>query len=301
MTYRILSAFAALLLLASCKETPPPIDYGPKTVDTAKLTITDTSFTAAPEAAQDRVVVIEEFTGVKCPPCPQGHVVLAAIEQKYPNRVAIVGIQPFGPPQSRPLDSNFDHIYTRHDNRSQKGTEIATTIFGGLSSIPIAGIDRSMSGSSRLADRSAWVSLVDNRITIPTSANVTVSSNYDATDGKAVIKVHIAYTQAVAKPQKLTVAIVEDSVIDGQEGAGTNGFEQNYVHMHVLRDILTAATGSSILGSYATKMPGLVYESTFNYRPEDFWNLDHCRVIAFVSNDDGDDKEVQQAAEAHLK
>lgn len=303
MNYRLLSACAALLLLAACKETPPPIDYGPLTNDTAKLTLSDTSFTAPVEAPQDRIVVIEEFTGVKCPPCPQGHIVLAAIEQKYPNRVAIVGIQPFGPPQARPLDSVYDGIYTRHDNRSQKGTDLATTIYGGLSSIPIAGIDRTISGSSRLIDRSAWVSLVDGRVVTPTEANMTVSSSYDAATGKVHIKVHVAYTQAVAKPQRLTVSIVEDSVIDGQEGdaSAPGSKNQNYVHMHVLRDILTSSTGSVILSSYATKMPGLVYEANFIYQPEDFWNLDHCRVVAYVANDDGDDKTVVQGAETHLK
>ncbi len=293
MTKYFLGAVAALALFAACKETPPPVDYGPKA--------SDTSFTAAVEAPQSRVVVIEEFTGVKCPPCPQGHVVLAAIEQKYPNRVAILGIQPFGPPQSRPMDTPFDQIYTRHDNRSQDGTDIANNIYGGLSNIPIAGIDRSPSNNNLLIDRTAWVSVVDSRIPLATSANVLVTSNYDASSRQAIIKVHVAYTQPVAKAQKLTLAIVEDSVIDGQEGAGTGGYDQDYVHMHVLRDIITSSTGNVILSQYATKQPGLVYERAFVYTVDASWNPDHCRLIAYVVNDEGSDKEVVQGAETHLK
>ena len=292
MTHRILSALGAALLLAACKETPPTIDYGVKAPDTA--------YTAPVEQPQDRIVVIEEFTGVKCPPCPQGHVVLAAIEAQYPNRVVIVGIQPFGPPQTKPLDLASDGVATRHDNRTEKGTDIANTIYGGLSSIPIAGIDRTVVGSSRLVDRNGWVTAVDARIGVPTPANVHISSSYDASSGKADIGVKVAYTSAVTNAQSLTVVIVEDSVIDGQEG-GPGGKNQDYVHMHVLRDILTASTGSVILSSHATKQPGLVYERNFSYLLNPDWNPEHCRIIAYVSNNESDNKEVVQGAEAHLK
>lgn len=293
MTHRLIAACATLLLFAACKETPPQINYGPQA--------SDTTFTAAPETPQSRIVVIEEFTGVSCPPCPQGHKVLAAIEQQYPNRVAFVGIQPFGVPQANPLDTPANQIYTRHDNRSKDGTDLANGIYGGLSNIPIAGIDRTSPAGNLLIGRTAWNSVVDNRTTVPTAANVSVTVSYDDNSRKAFVKVHVAYTQAIAKVQRLTVAITEDSVIDGQEGDGPNGYNQDYVHMHVLRDILTAPTGDLILNTYATKPAGLVYERTFVYNLNAGWNPEHCKFVAYVANDNGNDKEIIQGAESHLK
>ncbi|MBS1629423.1 MAG: Omp28-related outer membrane protein [Bacteroidetes bacterium] len=293
MTIRIIVASTLLLLLAACKETPPQINYGPKPHDT--------DFTATPESPQSRIVVIEEFTGVACPPCPQGHKVLAAIEQQYPNRVAFVGIQAYGVPQANPLDTPGNEIYTRHDNRTQDGTDLANGIFGGLSNIPIAGIDRTSPAGNLLIGRTAWNSVVDNRINVSTAANVSLTLNYDDNSRKAIIVVHVAYTQAIAKMQRLTLALTEDSVIDGQEGDGPNGYNQNYVHMHVLRDILTAPTGDLILSNYPSKQAGLVYERTFVYTLSADWNPEHCKVVAYVANDNGNDKEIIQGAEAHLK
>lgn len=297
MKYTVIPLICVLFLLGACKESGPAIDFGlsPKA--------TDTFFTAAVETAQSRVVVIEEFTGVSCPPCPQGHKVLKTIEQKYPNNVAILGIQAIGPPQTKPLDSTSSAhpgIGTRHDNRTDKGTQISTDVYGGLSSIPIAGINRAVSGGLLLNDRGNWVSLVDGRIPMAPQANVTVKSTYDAGSRQAVIKVHVAYTGSVTRTQNLTVALVENNVIDAQEGDGTGGYNKDYVHQHVLRDVLTAATGTAILNDKSVKVPGLVYERTFIYNVDAAWNADNCQLIAFVLND-GADKEVVQGARANLK
>lgn len=298
MKNAILLFACAALGLGSCQETAPVIDFGtgPKA--------TDTSYMAGVEGPQLRKVVMEEFTGVSCPPCPAGHKVLATIEQKYPTQVIIMGIQPIGPPQSRPLDSTSSThlgVGTRHDNRTQKGTDISVWL-GGISSIPIAGIDRTVgSSSSMLYDRGNWVSVVDNRVAVAPAANVTITKSYDAATRKATIKVHVAYTQSVAKNQLLSVAIIENDVIDAQEGDGPSGYNKDYSHQHVLRDVLTNAVGSPILADKATKLPGLVYERTFIYTVDAAWDADKCKVVAYVSNDAGADREVVQGAEADLK
>jgi hypothetical protein len=107
----------------------------------------------------------------------------------------------------------------------------------------------------------------------------------------------------VTGAQALTVALTEDDVIDAQEMPfGSHpGFKQDYPHPHLLRDVLTAATGNAILGNIATIAPGRIYERTFIYEVKAGWNPDKLHVIAFVSGNDGANKEVVQAAEAKLK
>ena len=39
-----------------------------------------------------RVILIEEFTGAKCPNCPAGTQALEAILDKYPDNVVVVGV-----------------------------------------------------------------------------------------------------------------------------------------------------------------------------------------------------------------
>jgi hypothetical protein len=45
----------------------------------------------APEAKH---VVIEEFTGVRCPNCPQGHQIISAIKAANPEKVVAVSFHP---------------------------------------------------------------------------------------------------------------------------------------------------------------------------------------------------------------
>jgi hypothetical protein len=288
-----LSLFACALLFAACKETGPAIDFGPK----AK----DTSFIAAPETPQQRTVVIEEFTGVTCTNCPAGHAIIKAIEDANPNRVAAVGIQAFNVKQAEPVKAADAGFPTLHDNRTQVGTELANEIYGSFSGIPVAGIDRISVSGNMLYDRASWSGTVTSRLGIAPAANVTISSIYNTSTKQAAITVHVAYTSAMAKRQKLTVALVENNIVDAQEGIGTNGYEQNYVHQHVLRDILTAPSGSAILTDKSTKQPGQVYERTFVYNVNPDWNPDYCRVVAYVSDDEGADLEIVQGAIKSLK
>jgi hypothetical protein len=291
MKNNLLPIVGAVLLFASCKETAPPIDFGPKA--------SDTSYTATPETPQQRMVVIEEFTGVTCPNCPAGHTVLKAIEDANAGRIVSIGIQAFGVNQAKPAEG--PEAVTRHDNRTQAGTDVGNNIFGGISAIPVAGIDRSLFNGGLLVDRNNWTGTVNNRLAMATPANVSITSTYNTSTRQAVIKVHVAYTSAVAKAQNLTVALTESNIVDAQEGVQPTGWDQDYVHKYVLRDILTAPTGSAILTNQSVKQPGQVYERIFVYDVNAAWNADTCEIVAFVSNNQGADKEIVQGAEAHLK
>ena len=74
-----------------------------------------------------------------------------------------------------------------------------------------------------------------------------------------------------------------------------------YRHEHVLRDMITTATGTPIMSTLAEKEAGRVYERTFTYTLAAAWVPENCRLIAFVTNNNGADKEVRQVTEIHLK
>jgi hypothetical protein len=284
----------SVFLFASCKETPPAVDLTPPAADT--------SFMAAVETPQDRVVLIEEFTGVTCPTCPPGHKVIDAMETANPGRLAVMGIQLFGNAQTQPYD--HDGKKTINDNRTLDGTDLGNGIYGTTSSIPVAAFDRFPQNGVIRPIRTQWVSYLPSRLAAATKANLSVTSSFDAGSKTATIKVHIAYTQDVARTQMLTLALVENDVVDAQElpTGDTAPVALNYVHQHVFRDAITAPTGSPILTNLNNKPAGLVYERTIKYTiPNTVLNPDNCRIIAFVSNSDGADIEVQQAAEIHLK
>lgn len=291
MRNNLLPIVGAVLLFASCKEAPPTIDFGPKAKDTAYM--------AAPETQLQRVVVMEEFTGTKCPQCPQGHVLIKTLEDANPGRIAAMSIQVFNFSQGNPVDEPT--IKTRHDNRTQTGTKIGDEVFGSISAMPTSGVDRTLVNGTMLLGRNDWTGAVTARLGLTPAANVAISSSYNASTRQAIITVHVAYTSAVAKGQNISVAIVENNIVDAQEGVGADGYEQDYVHQHVFRDALTPPTGAAILTDKSVKQPGQVYERTFVYNVNPDWNPDNCEIVAFVSNNQGADKEIVQGATAHLK
>jgi len=259
------------------------------------------------EVQEPRVVMIEEFTGVTCPTCPDGHKALKTISNTHPGKVAIVGIQLTLNAQTRPY--NHGGIMTKNDNRSEDGSDMAASIFGNIAGIPVASFDRVPQNNVMLPNRGDWPSFVQARINVPAKANMKVTSTYDDAKRQAVIKVRVAYTSPVTNGQMLTVMLVENDVVDAQElpVGDTAPVAANYVHQHVLRDIITASAGSAFLDTMVTKSAGLVYERTFIYdlpptdKPNTVLNPANCHIIAFVSNNNGADKEVVQATEVPLK
>lgn len=293
---RLLFILLATASLISCKEKGPFIDFGAKPFDT--------SFTAAPETATPRIVLVEEFTGVTCPNCPPGQKALADLEVAHPDRLAVISMEIIGQAQTKPVDEHG--VKTINDNRTQKGTDLSAGIYGANNSIPIAGIDRTpVSGTTALLlGRNSWAAHIDTRLAVPAPANIAMTSSYDAGARKVTLKVHVAYTSDVPLNQKLTVALIESGIIDAQllPVGDTAHAAQNYVHNHVLRDILTAPVGTAILGDKTTKAAGQVYERTFVYDlPPNVLNPDNCAFVAFVANDNGADRGIVQAAEVKLK
>lgn len=287
----------AAVVATGCKEKLNNV------IDFGTVTAEDTTYTAPIETPQWRRVLIEEFTGVSCPPCPKGHIALQSIIAQHHNAaldidsVSVIGIQSTGIPQANPVDQ--PPYFSRNDNRTAAGSEIYNTIYGTFGNIPRAGVDRVPVDGALAMNRDLWANNVTARLRVPTPVNITLTSTYNEDSRQAVIKVRLAYTSAVARQQNLNLAIVEDDIIDAQKNDLI--VDSMYRHEHVLRDMLTIATGTPIMNDLATKEAGRVYERTFIYTVNTSWAPEKCRLIAFVTNNNGADKEVQQSAETHLK
>lgn len=282
-------AFSAVVVLVSCTEKIP-IGIGG-----SGQAIIDTNYVTTVESKDVRKVLVEEATGVKCPNCPAGAEVLKQAEEANPGRVIVVGLH--GGSLTSPIQGE-----SQYDFRTDYALNLIVSYLGGDPNKPAAVFDRTIQGTTYFVDaRGTWINIIDQRLTKASPLNLDITSTYNADSNDFIITVKGAYTASTSKKQNLTIMITEDSIIDAQDD-GTQVIK-DYVHMHVLRDMITPLTGNPILSDLSSIEEGRVFIKSFRYKiPEGKdWNVDNLNVIAFVHNNEGADKEVHQAEEVKLK
>jgi hypothetical protein len=296
----VLLSLPVLFYLNSCKEIGPKIEITP--IDTTFTAIDTTYIITSIPAAESRRVLIEEATGVQCPNCPDGAVILKTLENsnKEPgdtskSRVLVVGLHALS--FTDPIHSGS--FNSKYDFRNDKAKDLIQGPFGGDPSKPSAVIDRIPNSNGQyFVFRSTWQNVVTQRLSVIPPVNLSVTSEMSDTN-KAIITVKATYTQNVAKDQNLSIYIVEDKIVDVQEYTGF--FDSMYVHNHVMRDMVTPTAGLSFLDSLSNKEPGRVYVRSYKYTINPAWKKENCKVIAVIHNDEQNDIAVMQAAETKLK
>ncbi|MCD6062705.1 MAG: outer membrane protein Omp28 [Flavipsychrobacter sp.] len=284
--YLLLGA-AGIISLNACTEKGPAIDFG--TTPVAK----DTTYMAKVELADKKVVLIEELTGASCVPCVPAREQLAAIAAQHPDQLAVMEMHIFSHNLSEPV-----HGYNKYDLRTEDATEIQKEYYADFIGIPTAGIDRVPVNNVNALTSPSWAGAIDKQLQKTPPVNVKIKSNFDESARNAVITVTVSYTQAVAKKQFLSVAILEKDIVDAQKTP--TGTEKEYTFKHTFRDMVTGLKGDEFLKDQPTKDAGRVYERTIIYPVDANWKPEKCMVVAYVHDGDGADKEVLQAAETEL-
>ncbi len=286
MKFAFFIPLSVIVLFSACtKEIGPAIDFD--------LTVVkDSVYIDTIDKAQLKNVLIEEFTGVKCPNCPDGHNIVATIQNANPSRVIAIGYYPFGQGQTEPLKD-----LTVEDFRLADATNLST-LLGGIQFLPIAAVDRKMFGGSILTARTLWSSNVQARLSVATPINMQLSVSYDDATREVKIKTSLRYTNNVSSKHNITVLVYENNLVDAQEYP--TYIDSSYTFKHVLRDVITPVGGASVLDSLTTKAAGLVFEKTIWYTMPAKWNPSNCKIVAFV-HDAAATKEVYQVIEKSVK
>lgn len=261
--------FSAFLAIHSCKEVGPDIDlHGNANA------VSDTTYVESPvETPQAKNVLIEYFTGVRCPNCPQGDQIVATTKAQYPGAIAAIAYHPVN-------SLGTAYPFSTQDLQNS----ISQTLFDYLVQVgfePAGAVDRQLFTGQNyvLLDKSLWSGFVAQEIALVPPLNILLSNTYDSTDRQLTIVAELHYTQAVSQTNYLTIALTESNIVTAQLNG--SAIDTNYIHADVLRTILTNTPGGAALTQ--TLQAGRVIRNVYQTTLDASWVASNINIIAFVN------------------
>jgi hypothetical protein len=241
-----------------------------------------------------RKVLVEELTGVKCSNCPDGTDLLVDLQETYGEENLIVISNHAAPDFSVPYAGANGSLY---DFRTSEGKALADFV-GPFEAAPCAAIARFSPPNATslfVAPPSEWPGLITAEFGKDYGLGLYLIHQYDTLTRQLDIRVNIAPETTITGDFGLTVVITEDSIVDVQNVHSV--IVKNYVHRHVLRDVVTQPTGNAIQEGL---VGGSLISKTFSVVLSEQWKHQHCSIVAYVHRTGIPDKVVLQAVEAHV-
>lgn len=221
---------------------------------------------------ENKNVVLEEYTGINCVFCPDGHAIGQAIYDNNPDDVVLINIHQGGfasPSGNQP------------DFRTPWGDALAGQT--GLTGYPSGTVNRHVfSGGQTALSRGAWTSSANQILGQPSYLNVGCEATIITSTRQLVVEVEVYYTgDSPLSTNLLNVAILQSNILGPQTGGNMGN---NYNHKHMLRHLLTGQWGETISETTA----GSLYATTLYYEiPEDYKDvaviLEDLDIAAFVT------------------
>lgn len=224
---------------------------------------------------QNRNVLIEEFTGRNCGYCPDGHRIANLIVANNPGRVWAVNIHA----------GSFSPV-TYPNMNTNDGTAITSGF--GIVGFPAGHVNRS---TAENLGRGEWESHTNTQLAQQAEVNVAGFVTLNHATRTANITVEVYYTANSSQSTNyLTIMMLQDSILGSQSGNYYNPSQMlngQYVHQHVLRDVVTSTWGDEISPTTA----GTLITKNYTYQiPESIGvpngvevDLNNILFLAFVT------------------
>ncbi|HPQ08197.1 MAG TPA: Omp28-related outer membrane protein [Bacteroidia bacterium] len=209
---------------------------------------------------QNKKAVLEEFTGIHCGYCPDGHKIATNIYNADPNNVVLINIHTGGYATPSAGEPDF---------RTSDGNSIAAMPGMGITGYPTADINRTIVTGTAITttNRSQWPTYVNTIKSQPAYCNVALQGTLDAQTRVLTVQAEVYYTaNSPVSTNSLTIVLLENNIPGPQSDYGnfnpTNWFpDGTYKHNHVLRKVITPTFGVPVSPTTA----GSLFSTTVTY------------------------------------
>jgi len=237
-------------------------------------------------------VLIEDYTGHGCVNCPGAAVIAHDLQEQCEDKIIIMAVHAgyfastdaFGPDYT--YDFNTEAGTTWNDYYSIVGN-------------PKGMVNRVDGGSGVVTVPEKWSKTVVNELELIADIEVNITNIYDENDSTLTTTVSGEFLAVIDGEFSLVVCITENDIVQPQKNndaeIGDTPDWLDYVHQHVLRNVLNNAWGQEIASGEVSI--GEDYSKTYtqDFKGHD-WVPENCHIVAFVYQDS--DKSILQVEEA---
>ncbi len=231
---------------------------------------------------QNKNALIEEFTGIHCGYCPNGHYYMAQAMAANPGHVYGIAYHQGGyaiPDAGEP------------DYRTSFGDGMFTLMtFADDVGYPCGMVNRHLFSGYTDVAYTTWPSVCATINTETANANIAIDVDLNFSTRLLTVLVEVYYTSAsAATTNYLNVALLQNNVKGIQENYGNYNPtmitpDGKYMHQHMLRHMLTGQWGTAITpttaGSFYTTTLTYTIPASYTSIPVDLAQLE---VVAFVT------------------
>lgn len=232
----------------------------------------------------EKVLLLEDFTGVKCTNCPDAAMEAHKLKEQYKHQLVILSVHA--------SEQNFfsNPLGGYPDFRTEEATEWYNTFKPGPN--PIGTINRQNGPKGYRYQE--WAGIIAQSIDGTPNIRLLSATEYNENDKELKVSVYSKFLEDFPDKYNLTVCLMEDHIIGKQ--AGANGGDE-YDHRHVFRKTLNGAWGTELNEEIIPAEEEIV--KNYSIKLDNNFNADNCYIISYIY--DRDTKEILQVTEKKIK
>src|SRR4030095_1243572 len=240
--------------------------------------------------AGNRIVLLEEFTGKGCTNCPKGSREIENLLTRFPDNLVVVSIH-------AGFFANPDVFHIgQYDFRTTEG-EFLYQYLGPNLGYPAGVVDRTPVNGEMQSSSNAWAFAITKEIQIPPAVEFGITREYNPAFGELKVTIDGIAKEPVTGEVRISIMLIESGIVDAQDDIEAGGIVQDYVHNHVLRDMMTPADGAPFSDGLIT---GETFNQSYSILLDPSWVVQNMDIIAFISLINGSSFPVLQAGSVPL-
>jgi thiol-disulfide isomerase/thioredoxin len=220
-----------------------------------------------------RKVLLEDYTGQKCPNCPEAAEIAHSLKEIYGEQVVVLALHAgfYSVPDAT---GNFTADY-----RTIEGSELNS--YFAFPAYPMGMVNRTDYSGSTILLKDSWEEAVAAQLELDPEAQIIITNTYNPSDRKLDCTVETEFLTDKEGTYFICVFVMESGIVSPQQTE--SGVVTDYVHNHMLRKSMNGTWGE-LVGTDGSAVAGTKVTNSYTINLPTTWNDVNCSVVAFVYN-----------------